>query len=100
MNKTEAQYVDEVLRPRLCANEILGWKFECVKLKLAKRTFYTPDFLVLTPEQLEFHETKGFWEEDARVKIKVAATLYPWARFLAVQRKGGVWKGEDIEPAD
>ena len=36
---------------------------------------------------LELHECKGFWRDDARVKIKVAASLYPF-KFIAVTAAG------------
>ena len=46
---------------------------------------------------LEMHEVKGHWMEDARVKMKVAADMYPF-RFIAVQpiakKAGGGWKVE------
>jgi hypothetical protein len=81
----------------LRAGEIRGWKFEAVKLRLADKTFYTPDFLVVLKDgSLEFHETKGFWRDDARVKIKVAAELYPMFRFAALKKKKGNWTREDF----
>jgi hypothetical protein len=47
--------------------------------------------------EIELHEVKGFWEGDARVKIKVAAEMYPF-RFLAVKaqskKAGGGWEVE------
>jgi hypothetical protein len=83
MNKTEADY-GQRLELLLRAGEILWYKFEAVKLRLANNTFYTPDFAVLNEQsEMEMHEVKGFWEDDARVKIKVAASLYPF-KFLAV----------------
>ena len=98
MNKTEAAYAAH-LDLLLAAGEILGWKFESVKLRLADLTWYTPDFLVQLPSrEMEFHEVKGFWRDDARVKIKVAAETFPAFHFLAVQRRakkaGGGW---DVE---
>ena len=43
---------------------------------------------------IECHEVKGFWHDDARAKIKIAADLYPF-RFLAVmaqsKKAGGGW---------
>lgn len=88
MNKLEAKYASH-LEELLRLGEILEYKFDALKLRLADKTFYTPDFFVLTKElELEIHEVKGFWEDDARVKIKVAASLYPF-RFKAVQ-----WKKE------
>ena len=99
MNKTEAAY-DEVLRNRQRNGEVAWFKFEGVKLRLADNTFYTPDFAVmLACGQMELHEVKGYWQDDARVKIKVAADLYPF-RFIAVQplpkKSGGGWKTEEF----
>lgn len=94
MNKTEAAY-GLVLEARRRQGEILWYSFEAVKLKLADKTYYTPDYLVMTNDNwLEFHEVKGFWEDDARVKIKCAAEKFPF-KFIAVSRKGG-WKAEEI----
>ena len=49
---------------------------------------------------IECHEVKGFWQDDARAKIKVAADMYPF-RFLAVRVKtkkdGGGWAMESFE---
>ena len=99
MNRTEAAYAAHLeLRKR--ALEIVWYGFEAVKYKLADNTFYTPDFLVMTAEGfIEAHEVKGFWEDDARVKIKVAAELFP-VRFVAVRpvakKRGGGWTTEEI----
>jgi len=47
------------------------------------------DKRLLASGELECHEVKGFWRDDARVKIKVAASIYPF-RFVAVRKvKGG-----------
>ena len=96
MNKTEAAYA-LFLETMRNAGDILWFKFKGVKLRLADNTFYSPDFAVMRADgQLQMHEVKGFWEDDARVKIKVAADLYPFT-FLAVQgkqasqKKGGAW---------
>lgn len=93
MNKTEAAYSDH-LELRRRAGEIAWFKFEGVKLRLADLTFYTPDFFVmLTNGELEAHEVKGHWEDDARVKIKVAASLFPF-RFIGVRKLRGAWDFE------
>lgn len=85
MNKTEAAYAAE-LEQRKYAGEILWYAFEPWKFRLADKTFYTPDFGVLRADhQVECHEVKGFWQDDARVKIKVAAEQHPF-RFIAVKR--------------
>lgn len=93
MNKTEQAYAD-LLELRKQAGEVVWYKFEGIKFRLADNTFYTPDFAVqLENGELEAHEVKGFWEEDARVKIKVAAALYP-IRFVAVKKAGKTWEHE------
>ena len=99
-NKTELAY-EEVLKALQRDGQIAWFKFEGVKLRLADNTFYTPDYAVmLTNGQMEMHEVKGFWQDDARVKIKIAAELFPF-RFLAVRPKpkkdGGGWNVEVFE---
>ena len=97
MNKTEAAY-EAHLALLQHAGEIQWRKFEGMKLRLADNTFYTPDFAVMSADGvIECHEVKGFWQDDARAKIKVAADLYPF-RFLAVRvkpkKEGGGWAVE------
>src|SRR5262249_48727661 len=90
MNKTEEAYSTH-LQGLVIAGEIQWFKFEALKLRLADNTFCSPDLLVMTAaRELEVHEVKGFWEDDARVKIKVAASLFPMLRFIAAKKaKGG-----------
>jgi hypothetical protein len=99
MNKTEAAYERD-----LCDAKSLGdiqwYRFEGLKLRLADNTFYTPDFAVMASDGvMECHEVKGFWRDDARAKIKIAAEQYPF-RFKAVQalakKHGGGWKVEEF----
>lgn len=97
MNKTEAAYA-ATLDARRHAGEVAWFKFEGIKLRLADNTFYTPDFAVMLADgALEMHEVKGFWQDDARAKIKIAADLYP-LRFVAVRalpkKGGGGWSIE------
>jgi len=67
--------------------------FESIKLRLADRTWYTPDFLVVWVDgRMEFHEVKGFMRDDAAVKLKVAAELYPWAKFILAKKIKGRWE--------
>lgn len=110
MNQTEQRYAQHLDRLR-ALGIVLWWEFEAVTFRLAARTSYTPDFLVLArlaPEEragngqdgrLECHEVKGYWQDDARVKIKVAAARFPIV-FRAVrakpQREGGGWAFEDF----
>ena len=100
MNKTESEYASylELLKR---SGEIIEYGFEAIKIRLATKTFYTPDFFVVTKDgAMELHEVKGFWEDDARVKIKVAAEQNWWFRFVAVtknpKKSGGGWKVEEF----
>jgi hypothetical protein len=97
MNKQEAAYA-VLLELRRQGGEIAWYRFEGVTLKLADGCRYTPDFLVMLKDgRLEAHEVKGHWQDDARVKIKVAAAQYPF-RFIAMKprakRDGGGWLEE------
>jgi hypothetical protein len=95
MNKTEAAYA-QLLEGRRIGGRIEWYYFEGIKLRLADNTFYTPDFFVMNADrELEVHEVKGFWEDDARVKIKVAAETFPF-RFFAIKRKRLDWEIEEI----
>ncbi len=94
MNKTETRY-QQHLELQKRAGAVLWYKFEGITLKLADDTRYTPDFAVLgCGGNLEMHEVKGFWRDDAKVKIKVAAEMFPF-EFLAIfAEKGGTWRNE------
>jgi hypothetical protein len=95
MNKTEAAYAQH-LRMREMAGEVAWYRFEGIKLRLADNTFYSPDFAVMLADgSMEIHEVKGFWTDDARVKIKVAAELYPF-RFVAIKLVKGKWETEEF----
>lgn len=99
MNKTEQEYCD-YLKLLKSANKILWFKFEGMKFRLADNTFYTPDFAVMNKNnEIELHEVKGFWMDDARVKIKIASDLYPF-KFIAIKKKakkdGGGWGIEEF----
>lgn len=92
MNKTESLMAYELdLRQR--AGEIKSWKFEAFKLRLADRTTYSPDFVIWHNDgSIECLETKGFWQEDAKVKFKIARELFPMFRFTALRRTKAGWE--------
>lgn len=97
MNKLEGAMAEH-LKMLERSGEVAEWWFEGITLRLAKLTRYTPDFLVLMADGvLECWEVKGHWEDDARVKIKVAAEMFP-LRFKAFtprpKRDGGGWNIE------
>ena len=92
-NKTEYAYAAR-LAVLQRAGEIREFAFEAVKLTLAPRTTYTPDFRVtLRDGTVELHEIKAcwkngrpHWEDDARVKYKVAKSMFPQYTFRAYAR--------------
>jgi hypothetical protein len=94
MNKTEADFEQTFLLRK-------PHGFEEITLKLAPDTRYTPDFWEMDDDDvLAFDEVKGFWRDDAKVKIKMAAKLFPQFRFRAWRRKRGVWAREHFGPED
>ena len=107
MNKTEQAY-SERLQEMVERKEIAGWRFEAVRLKLATNTYYTPDFWVQRNDGgIEIHEVKAcrangafLCEDDARVKIKVAAEIFHEFAFVMAgklpKKSGGHWRFEWI----
>ena len=113
MNKTEAAYA-LVLMGRKAMGEIREWRFEPLKLKLAKATYYTPDFMVIDRDGLielvdvkHMRKDKGgtyriHKEDDAAVKIKVAARAFPEFLFVLAAKRpravGDGWVYEEVTP--
>ena len=103
MNKTESAYA-AILDIRKVAGEIARYEFEAVTFKLAEGCRFTPDFMVVFPmkfpsnsREFEFIDVKGGGpvEDDALVKIKMAAKLFPefgWAQEKKQKKRdGGGW---------
>lgn len=106
--KAYAMHLDQLLD----AGEIAGWWYELMTFKLAERCSIQPDFTVMLPDgSIELHEIKGgktvqqahgpewtYWaEEDARVKLRIAAKLIPFPLIVVWPAKGGFkfgWKRE------
>jgi hypothetical protein len=98
MNKLERKFKDHVLTPAMERGAIEGFWREPIKLRLAGRTTYAPDFLVIEgTARFTFVETKGFMREDANVKLKVAAAMYPVFGWLLVTRDKWGWH---VRPVD
>ncbi len=84
---------------------IAALEYERITLKLAHDTRYTPDFYMLRETgTIQFYECKGFMEDHARVKIKVAAEMFPEFEFYLVRRRkkadGGGWDIQRVGTAD
>jgi hypothetical protein len=124
MTREEQNYAD-YLAAQKQRGEVLYFDFEPVKLKIAysetvqpdgtvktTSTYYEPDFLVVTKQgNLEIREIKGttyktrasgqrvpvpFVEDDALVKIKVAASLFPFRFVIVHPLKSGEWAEIDF----
>lgn len=99
LNTTERRYLARLRDPghQMEPHEWVG--VQCITLKLADDTRYTPDFWTLTRGALVAHEVKGgFTRDDAWVKLKVAARLYPFIRFCIARYEKGGWEVKDISP--
>jgi hypothetical protein len=96
-NKTEQRYWDR-LELDFRAGRIKGFGFQRYTFRLADDTRYTPDFhVVRLDDVLEFHEVKGGFErEDAILKLKIAAEMYPHPFKLARWTKEKGWEISDI----
>ncbi len=88
-NKTEARF-DRWLAELKDAGRIAHYEFETIKLRLADRTWYKPDFDVWLPDdRLLFVEVKGTYiRDDANDRIKIAPEQHRFPFFLAVYDKG------------
>lgn len=99
MNKSEQAYSVHLEAEKYAGN-LLWWKFEGIKLRLADNTFLTVDFAVMTADgELQMHEVKGWMEGDAAVKLKVAADMYPLRFFVVrakLKRDGGGFSVKDV----
>jgi hypothetical protein len=90
MNKWETEYA-QMLEFQKRGGAIQWWQFEPMKLWLGEGAWFTPDFGVIGADGLLcFHEVKGFWREAAKVRIKVARSMYPFP-FLTFRKFEGWW---------
>lgn len=89
MNRTEKARAQELEQLRN-AGLIAAWWYEKWTFKLAKDCRYTPDFVIQDLNgSLRAEETKGFWRDDARVKVRLFASLFPIPiRVLKKSRDG------------
>ena len=102
MNRTEAAYERE-LAEKLHAGTVLWYRFEGIKLRLADNTFLTVDFAVMRAdgllEMVDVKGSRGVYQDDAKVKMKVAAAQYPFQFKVVIPRRkrdGGGWDVEAV----
>ena len=95
MNKLEEAY-SWALEADRRAGLLTWYAYEAITLRIAHDCRYTPDFAILLADgTLEFHECKGFFRDDAKVKIKVAASMFPF-KFLLVRKSGQGWEITEV----
>lgn len=96
MNKLETEYSVH-LNNLKHKGEILHFMYEPFKLRLADKTSYAPDFMVINAnKEVELHECKGWMLESANVKLKVAANLFPFIFKLVKKAKNKTWEIKEI----
>lgn len=107
MNATEARYYAEQIRTRELLHDALWWGFEPWTLRIGERCSYTPDFVVIAGDfSIECHEVKAGWrasngqvgQEASRVRLRAAASRFPFLRFFVAAekpRRSG-WEVEEI----
>jgi hypothetical protein len=113
MNKVEAAY-DAHLKVLRMEGDVIWHGYEAIKLRLADKTYFTPDFAVLKHDGcIEFIDVKGrttrvdckgkkqekaYSQEDARLKVKVAAAMFPMFTFKTafLSKETGGWVEEEF----
>jgi len=98
MNKIEsrcAQYLDLMKK----MGDLKEWFFEKVTLKIGPDCRLTVDFmLVMTSGEIKFWEVKHIRrgtmhsEDDSKVKMRVAAGMFPWRFYWVVPMANGSWE--------
>lgn len=89
----------EYLELHRAAGEILAWWYEPCQLQIGGGAKYKPDFLVFNRDlSLDFEETKGFWREAHRIRIKAAAAQFPIFRFRGITKDAEGWHTEEFKP--
>ena len=93
-SKAEARYA-QLLEAQKRDGLITDWKYEAITLRLADGVRYTPDFLVRLPHgRMRLVEVKGHMREAARVRLRVAAEMYPDFTWLLVWARKGKFEPE------
>ena len=107
MTGTERRYEDAHLKPLLQVGILKSYSYEGERIHLAKRAFYTPDFMSIDKDGVKsFHECKGSGpvREASVVRFKWAATLNPDCRFIWARERrkkdGGGFDVRVIEPRE
>jgi hypothetical protein len=70
------------------AGQLNTWRYEAVRMALAPGVTYIPDFLEVMPDgsvllvEVKGRKGSGFWTLPvSKVKVRMAAALFPWWKF-------------------
>jgi hypothetical protein len=111
LNKLERDFRDRAAEPAFVRGDITGYAREPFKLDIGGHCYFIPDFVAaerpgehgIAPRITVVEVKGGFFREDAKVKIKVAANKYPFLcfRWLLVYRDGpygsGWWDVHEVD---
>ncbi len=97
MNKYEAEHA-WLLEAMRRNGEIQWYRFNPLRLILGADCTYQPDFMVLLADgTVEFQNVKGgFFRDDAKVKLRVAAQEFPMFRFRLFQKTRQGWQVKEL----
>lgn len=101
LNGLETRFLS-YMQPQLKHGEII--LSQAITLKLANGCRLTPDFAVINHHKdfgigVAMWEVKGpFAFEDSLIKLKVAATLFPFFSWTMASYKHGTWTFQPILP--
>ena len=96
LNKTEAQW----LRIARASGKFRKIGIQDMTLKLGDNCRFTPDFRTIDEDgHITFWDVKGghTWE-DAIIKNKAAARLFPEFRFVITKLEKGRWNEREMKP--
>ncbi len=104
MNKTEAAYAAHLeMEKRI--GDVLWFRYEGITVRLSDDCRFTADFAVMLADgTIELHDTKSLWskkakphiEDDALVKLRTAAEMYPFKIRAVWKATNGEWDSKEF----
>jgi hypothetical protein len=97
LNKLEAEYLSMIsaLYPEII------FRAQCLRWRLGNGIFYKPDFVAIgfRGDPMTCIEVKGPHAfRGGFENLKVAASLYPFIKWILVWKENNVWKEQEILP--
>lgn len=94
LNKLETAFRDKLKRD----NPDHWLAEQAITFRLANGVRYTPDFITFSGLRgyINAYEVKGYMRDDAGVKLKLAAKLFPWVKWVLVWKEKSEWRHQVI----